>query len=114
MKLSDQIHNEILSALYLSGLSQKQLGKLIGVGEPRISQILSGKRNITLKTADRILEALEAQFKFEISTIKGAGASAIEETHKQPGTLRPVEALSNFEITEENWKKGYTGPCYGA
>lgn len=104
MKLADQIHEQLLSALYQSGFSQKQLGKLIGVGEPRISQIMSGRRNITLKTADRILTALEADFKFEISTLKGAETSASES--KQTSPLRPVEALSNSEP--------YNGPCYTA
>lgn len=41
------------------GLTQLQLGEMVDISEHRISQIENGKCNLTLKTVNRLLNALE-------------------------------------------------------
>lgn len=42
-------------------LTQAQLGEMINISEHRISQIENGKCNITLKTVNKISNALKTQ-----------------------------------------------------
>ena len=41
------------------GITQAQLGEMVNISEHRISQIENGKCNITLKSVNRLLNALE-------------------------------------------------------
>lgn len=50
------------------GITQAQLGEMVEISEHRISQIENGKCNITLKSVNKLLNALNADvsafFKF--------------------------------------------------
>ncbi|TKG93931.1 XRE family transcriptional regulator [Puteibacter caeruleilacunae] len=48
------------------GLSQTQLGVLIGKGKSQISKIESGSQNLTISTMLKVLKALNAKIKFRI------------------------------------------------
>ena len=51
------------------GITQAQLGEMVEISEHRISQIENGKCNLTLKTVNRLLNALNLKavklFNFE-------------------------------------------------
>jgi transcriptional regulator with XRE-family HTH domain len=67
------------------GVSRKQLASLLGVSKGRISQILGGERNLTLRTLADIFTALEARV--QISEI-GSGFPASWEPLDVPGVIR--------------------------
>jgi len=64
------IMSEITTVIYESmkkqGLTQKSLAKIAGVSKGRISQILSGNYNITVKTISDLLFALKADLNISI------------------------------------------------
>lgn len=56
----------ITMAMAEKGMIHKDLAELIGVSQQRISQILSARYNITVKTLSRIAEALDLKLKIEL------------------------------------------------
>lgn len=52
------IIEQIRQGLARSGLTQQQLADASGVARNRISEALTGKRGITVETADKLLGAL--------------------------------------------------------
>ncbi|WP_041257705.1 helix-turn-helix domain-containing protein [Fibrella aestuarina] len=50
-------------ALKDSGLTQKEVGSKLNVGEPTVSKYLSGNQNLTLETIDEIAKALGLKVK---------------------------------------------------
>nr|WP_047169425.1 helix-turn-helix transcriptional regulator [Sphingomonas sp. Y57] len=51
--------NEICAAMNRAHISQRELAKRLGVTEARISQILRPESNMTLRSVDRILAAID-------------------------------------------------------
>lgn len=70
------------------GLSYKDLAERMELSAPRISRIMSGKRNITLKTLERIGEALGEEF--YVTVVE----TIIEADHslEQPNLTRRLRA----------------------
>lgn len=55
----------ITSAMAENGMVHKDLADHLGVSQQRVSQILSGRYNITVKTLSRIAEALNKKLTIE-------------------------------------------------
>ena len=53
-----EIGTIIKQARNQQGLTQKELGKKIGVGEPTVNKYESGKQNLTVETLKRVADAL--------------------------------------------------------
>jgi transcriptional regulator with XRE-family HTH domain len=58
--------DQIVTALNKKGLVHKDLADELGVSQQRVSQILSGRYNITVKTLSRIAKALDLKLKIEL------------------------------------------------
>ena len=84
LALITQLTNEINWYMRERGLSRADLAARMGVSPGRVSQILGGGENLTLRTLAALSTALEARFDLELSTLKGSdtytsrGAAAAE------------------------------------
>lgn len=52
------------------GLTQQQLGQLIGLGKSRISKIENSGKNLTIETVRKIFKALNAEVSLKITVNK--------------------------------------------
>lgn len=83
---SRMIATQLAYFMKTNGISQTDLGKLIGVSPQQISKILKGKENLTLGTIEKIEDALK------IELIK---AVDLEETQNHTVTvLQPTKSSS--------------------
>src|SRR6476659_705477 len=72
--LVTQLTNEITFHMRECGLSRAELAARMGVSPGRISQILGGGENLTLRTLAALATALDARFDFELSSLKTGAA----------------------------------------
>jgi len=68
--LVTQLTNEITFHMRERGLSRADLAARLGVSPGRVSQILGGGENLTLRTLAALAAALDAHFDFELSSLK--------------------------------------------
>ena len=61
-RLSNQIVDGVERFMRSHGVTQQDLAKSLGVSEGRVSQILSGDQNLTLKTLAGLAAALKGHF----------------------------------------------------
>src|SRR5947207_14473867 len=71
--LVTQLTNEITFHMRECGLSRAELAARMGVSPGRISQILGGGENMTLRTLAELATALDARLDFEPSSLKTPG-----------------------------------------
>jgi transcriptional regulator with XRE-family HTH domain len=67
------------------GISRKQLAERMGVSPARVTQVLRGSENLTLKTLVLIANALDAHIKMELAE----GKSALAASREEHGEARP-------------------------
>jgi transcriptional regulator with XRE-family HTH domain len=72
-RLVTQLTNEITVHLREHGLTRAELASRMGVSPGRISQVLSGGENLTLRTLAALSTALDAQF--DVQLISGKPVS---------------------------------------
>ena len=60
------VFDMITAAMAEKGLIHKDLADSLGVSQQRVSQILSGRYNVTVRTLSRIAEALDLKLKIEL------------------------------------------------
>jgi transcriptional regulator with XRE-family HTH domain len=85
-RLITQFTNEITWYMHERGLTRADLASLMGVSPGRISQVLSGGENLTLRTLAGLAAALDAHFEVELSPKEQVPAGAGD-------TERPAEAV---------------------
>lgn len=84
LALVTRLTNEISWYMRERGLSRAELAARMGVSPGRVSQILSGGENLTLRTLAALSTALDARFGIELTALKAAdtfssrGAAAVE------------------------------------
>jgi transcriptional regulator with XRE-family HTH domain len=69
-RLVTQLTNEITVHLREHGLTRAELASRMGVSPGRISQVLSGGENLTLRTLAALSTALDAHFDVQLSSRK--------------------------------------------
>jgi transcriptional regulator with XRE-family HTH domain len=69
--LVTQLTNEINWHMRERGLTRADLAARMGVSPGRVSQILGGGENLTLRTLAALSTALDARFDIELSALKG-------------------------------------------
>lgn len=72
--------NEITWYMRERGLSRADLAARMGVSPGRISQILGGGENLTLRTLAALSTALDARFGIELTALKAGDAYSSRET----------------------------------
>jgi transcriptional regulator with XRE-family HTH domain len=71
LALVTQLTNEINWHMRERGLTRADLAARMGVSPGRVSQILGGGENLTLRTLAALSTALDARFDIELSALKG-------------------------------------------
>ena len=88
--LVTQLTNEITFHMRERGISRADLAARKGVSPGRVSQILGGGENLTLRTLAALAAALDARFDFELDSLKvddtftsraEANTEAVENQH---------------------------------
>jgi transcriptional regulator with XRE-family HTH domain len=85
--LVTQLTNEISWCLRQRGLTRADLAARMGVSPGRVSQILGGGENLTLRTLAALSTALDAHFEIELRALK------TDDTYTSGGTS-PADAAS--------------------
>jgi hypothetical protein len=65
-------------------VSRADLAQSMAVSPGRVSQILSGEDNLTLRTLSAVLDALGAGFEISLHPVEDTGPA-----HRRPGLIRP-------------------------
>jgi transcriptional regulator with XRE-family HTH domain len=74
LALVTQLTNEINWHMRERGLSRADLAARMGVSPGRVSQILGGGENLTLRTLAALSTALDARFDIQLNTLKAEDA----------------------------------------
>jgi len=74
LALVTQLTNEINWHMRERGLTRADLAARMGVSPGRVSQILGGTENLTLRTLAALSTALDARFDIELSELTGGDA----------------------------------------
>jgi transcriptional regulator with XRE-family HTH domain len=72
LALVTQLTNEITWYMRERGLTRADLAARMGVSPGRVSQILGGGENLTLRTLAALSTALDAHFDIELRALKGS------------------------------------------
>jgi transcriptional regulator with XRE-family HTH domain len=72
--LVTQLTNEITWLMRERGLTRADLAARMGVSPGRVSQILGGGENLTLRTLAALSTALDAHFDIQLSSLKSVDA----------------------------------------
>jgi transcriptional regulator with XRE-family HTH domain len=86
LALVTQLTNEINWYMRERGLTRADLAGRMGVSPGRVSQILGGGENLTLRTLAALSTALDARFDIELSALKAG------DTFTSYGTTRAESA----------------------
>jgi transcriptional regulator with XRE-family HTH domain len=108
LALVTRLTNEINWHMRELGLTRADLAARMGVSPGRVSQILGGGENLTLRTLAALSTALDARFDLELSALKTDDAyisrdSADPEASRAAGPRhpgRPVKHLENARFSE--------------
>src|SRR5580658_2196932 len=76
LALITQLTNEISWYMRERGLTRAYLAARMGVSPGRVSQILGGGENLTLRTLAALSTALDARFDLELSAVKSGDIDA--------------------------------------
>jgi transcriptional regulator with XRE-family HTH domain len=80
LALVTQLTNEINWHMRERGLSRADLAARMGVSPGRVSQILGGGENLTLRTLAALSTALDARFDIQLGTLKAADTYSSRDT----------------------------------
>jgi transcriptional regulator with XRE-family HTH domain len=96
--LVTQLTNEITWYMRERGLTRADLAARMGVSPGRVSQILGGGENLTLRTLAALATALDARFDFELGSLKAEDAY----TSRGGAEARPAANHHSFPRTQHN------------
>jgi transcriptional regulator with XRE-family HTH domain len=85
LALVTQVTNEISWYMRERGLTRTDLAARMGVSPGRVSQILGGGENLTLRTLAALSTALDARFDLELSSLKGGDTFTSNGTAQAEG-----------------------------
>src|ERR1700691_559500 len=80
LALVTQLTNEITWYLRERGLTRADLAARMGVSPGRVSQILGGGENLTLRTLAALSTALDARFDIQLGTLKAEDTFSSRDT----------------------------------
>lgn len=100
--LVTQLMNEINWHMRERGLTRADLASRMGVSPGRVSQVLSGGENLTLRTLASLATALDARFELDLRPQAGAGpadeaprgAAAVTAERPRTSTAGPASTFS--------------------
>jgi transcriptional regulator with XRE-family HTH domain len=103
LTLVTRLTNEISWYMRERGLSRAELAARMGVSPGRVSQILSGGENLTLRTLAALSTALDARFGIELTALKADDTfnsrAAAAEASQPKGHTHPYSRVKRLENT---------------
>jgi len=101
LALVTRLTNDINWHMRERGLTRADLAARMGVSPGRVSQILGGGENLTLRTLAALSTALDARFDVELTALKGEDAFTSRSTEAAPavGHSHPVSRVQTLENT---------------
>lgn len=101
LALVTRLTNDINWHMRERGLTRADLAARMGVSPGRVSQILGGGENLTLRTLAALSTALDARFDVELTALKGEDAFTSRTTEPAPavGHSHPVSRAQTLENT---------------
>jgi len=104
LALVTQLTDEINWHMRERGLTRADLAARMGVSPGRVSQILGGGENLTLRTLAALSTALDASFDIELTSLKtgdtytsGHPADAEAVPNQDAAHLRPLPRAKHYE-----------------
>src|SRR5580700_11640978 len=92
LALVTQLTNEINWHMRERGLTRADLAARMGVSPGRVSQILGGGENLTLRTLAGLRTALDARFDIELSALKADDAYTSRSAAADGAAQRPDQS----------------------
>jgi transcriptional regulator with XRE-family HTH domain len=101
LALVTRLTNDINWYMRERGLTRADLASRMGVSPGRVSQILGGGENLTLRTLAALSTALDARFDVELTALKGGDTFTSRDTEASPavGHFHPVSRAQTVENT---------------
>jgi transcriptional regulator with XRE-family HTH domain len=101
LALVTRLTNDITWYMRERGLTRADLAARMGVSPGRVSQILGGGENLTLRTLAALSTALDARFDVALSALKADDAYTSRGTEVSPAENhhRPASPAQNLENT---------------
>jgi len=96
--LVTQLTNEITFHMRERGISRADLAARMGVSPGRVSQILGGGENLTLRTLAALAAALDARFDFALDSLK------VDDTFTSRDTA-DIEAVQNHHSPRSRYQR---------
>jgi transcriptional regulator with XRE-family HTH domain len=90
LALVTQLTNEVNWYLRERGLTRADLAARMGVSPGRVSQILSGGENLTLRSLAALSTALDARFTLDLNALKAADSYASRSSSASADAARPA------------------------
>ena len=100
LALVTQLTNEINWHMRERGISRADLAARMGVSPGRVSQILGGGENLTLRTLAALSTALDARFGIELNTLKADDSYTGRDTDAEAVPASNHRALSRAKHNE--------------
>ncbi|HQW51118.1 MAG TPA: helix-turn-helix transcriptional regulator [Tepidiformaceae bacterium] len=95
------IAEEIVARMESLGLNRRQLAKRLGVSAPRVTQLLAGDDNLTLKTLTAVAAALDATVSVTFAPRTSARKVVPSDwTAWITGPRRPAVARQNRDLAQ--------------
>ena len=104
LALVTQLTNEINWYMREQGLTRADLASRMGVSPGRVSQILGGGENLTLRTLAALSTALDARFDVELSTVKGGDTYTTRAVQADAAPVRNHQVMPR--ATHRNARMG--------
>ena len=102
--LVTQLTNEINWYMREQGLSRADLASRMGVSPGRVSQILGGGENLTLRTLAALSTALDARFDVELSALKSGDTYTTRAVQADAAPVRNHQVMPR--ATHRNARMG--------
>jgi hypothetical protein len=94
-RLTVQVIDEISWHMRSLGLSRADLATRLGVSLARVSQILSGGENFSLRTLAGVAAAVGARFDVQMHSDEGVGVAVGRWPHQQPPAGPAADSQQN-------------------
>ena len=102
LALATKVTNEIAWYLRERGLTQTDLAERMGVSPGRVSQIMGGGENLTLRTLAALSSALDARFDFQLTSLKTPDSYSGRDTAgAEAGNVHPMSRSQHIEAARD-------------
>lgn len=95
---ASQLTNDALvllqTALSSTGVTQKQLAEILGIGESRVSQVVNGDGNLKLTTFARYMRALGYAVTFNVTPVERTSPELTRERRKPAITSSQTKVIN--------------------